>query len=144
MKQKWNTTENVDTVEEKWKNIKQILKYRAEEILETREKKARKLWIIEEIIELINERRKYKNQNNIENQQNYKRIRNAIQRKAKEAKEKWLHNQCTIVEEYLKRGRSDLAFKVVEKLFCTRKLNGNALRSKTDEMIITAEQKVNR
>jgi maltooligosyltrehalose synthase len=133
-----------NTIEEKWKNIKQLLKYRAEEILETREKEARKPWIIEEIIELMNEKRKYKNQNNIENQQNYKCIRNVIQRKAKKSKEKWLDNQCTVVEEYLKRGKSDLAFEIVKKLFCTRRLNGNALRSKTGEILITAEQKVNR
>lgn len=42
-----------------------------------------------------------------------------------------------------KKGKSDLAFKIVKKLFCTR-LNGNALRSKTGEILITAEQKVNR
>ena len=94
-------TPGINTVEEKWKNIKQILKNKAEEVLGIREKEARKPWITEEIIELINERRKYKNQINIESQQNYKRIRNVIQRKAKESKEKWLDNQCTIVEEYL-------------------------------------------
>lgn len=47
-------------------------------------------------------------------------------------------------KKYLKRGRSDLAFDIAEKPFCTRRLNGNALRSKTGEILITAEQKVNR
>lgn len=95
---------NNNTVEEKWKNIKQILKNKTEEVLVTREKEARKPWITEEIIEFINER-KYKNQYNIKSQQNYKRIKNIIQSKSKEAKEKWLDNQCTVVEEYLKMGK---------------------------------------
>ncbi|CAI6343800.1 unnamed protein product [Macrosiphum euphorbiae] len=116
-------TPDNNTVEEKWKNIKQILKNKAEEVLGSREKEARKPWITEEIIELINERRKYKNQNNIDSQQNYKHIRNIIQRKAKEAKKKGLDNQCTEVEE---------------------RMNRNALKSKTGEILITAEQKVNR
>lgn len=48
------------------------------------------------------------------------------------------------MEEYLKRGRSDLTFQIVKELFCTRSLNGNALRSKMGKILITAEQKVNR
>jgi len=48
---------------------------------------------MEENVELINERRIYKTQNNIETQRNYKYIR-------KEANEYFLGDQCTI-EEYL-------------------------------------------
>jgi len=54
-------------VEEKWKTIKQILESKAEEVLGTQEEEVKKPWIMEEIVELINERRKFKNQNNIEN-----------------------------------------------------------------------------
>lgn len=128
-------TPNNNTVEEKWKNIKQILKNKAEEVLGIREKEARKPWITEKTIELINERRKYNNQNNVESQQNYKWKRNVIQRKAKEVKEKKLDNQCTVVEEYLKKGRSDLTFKIVKKLFCIRKMNGNSLKSKMGDIL---------
>lgn len=141
---KWQFTLDNNKVEEKWKNIKQILKNKAEEVSGSREEEARKPYITEQIIELINERRKYENQNNIENKQKYNRIRNVVQRKAKEAKEKWLDNQCSVVEEYLKRGRSDLAFEIVKKLFCTRRINRNAQKSKTGEILITSEQNVNR
>ncbi|VVC35438.1 Membrane bound O-acyl transferase, MBOAT [Cinara cedri] len=47
------------TLEEKWKNIKQILKSKSEEVLGTQEKETQKLWITEKIVELINQRRKY-------------------------------------------------------------------------------------
>lgn len=62
-------------------------------------------------------KRKYKNQNNIQGQQIYKRIRNEIQRKIKKVKEEWLDKQCKIAEEFLKRGRSDLAYLEIKKLF---------------------------
>lgn len=55
-------TPNNITVKEKQKYIKQIKKNKAKEVLGSREKEARKPWITEEIIELINEKRKYKNQ----------------------------------------------------------------------------------
>lgn len=61
-----------NTLEEKWKNIKQMLKNKAEEVLGTREKDAWKPWTTEVILELMNEQRKYKNRNNIGSNHNYK------------------------------------------------------------------------
>lgn len=52
---------------------------------------------MEEIVKLINERKRYKYQNNIENQQNYKRIKNNTKKNSK-----GLDNQCITVEEYIK------------------------------------------
>ena len=67
-------------------------------------KDAGKPWMTDEIVELINERRRYTNQNNTPEQQHYKRIRNELQRKIKRAKEEWLDEQCKKAEEFLKRG----------------------------------------
>jgi len=49
-----------------------------------------------------------------------------------------LDEQCIIVKEYLKIERNDLAFEIVKKLFCVRRLNGNALRNKMGKILITA------
>lgn len=46
-----------------------------------------------------------------------------MQRKVKKAKEEWLDEQCKVAEEFLKRGRSDLAFSEIKKLFRERKQN---------------------
>lgn len=67
----------------KWDNIKKILKSQAEKVIGTQKKDARKLWMTDEIVELINERRKYKNQISTQEQQQYKRKRNEVQRKVK-------------------------------------------------------------
>jgi len=64
------------------------------EVIGTQKKNARKPWMTDEIVELINERRKYKNQNSTREQQQYKRIRNDIQKKIKKSKEEWLDEQC--------------------------------------------------
>lgn len=45
----------------KWDNIQKILKYQTEQVLGTQTKDARKPWMTDEIVELINERSKYKN-----------------------------------------------------------------------------------
>jgi len=50
-------------VENKWNNIKKILKSQTKKVIGTQKKDARKPWMTYEIVELINERGKYKNQN---------------------------------------------------------------------------------
>jgi len=93
------------------------------------------------IVKLINERRRYKNQINTQEQQQYKRIRNEVQRKIKKAKEKWLDEQCKGIEEFLKKGRSDLAFSETKKLFRERKQNAGTLVNKNGELLLEADQK---
>ncbi|VVC40586.1 Endonuclease/exonuclease/phosphatase [Cinara cedri] len=110
--------DNCHSKEIKWDNIKKILKSQAEE--------------------LIHERRRYKNQISTQEQEQYKRIRNDVKRKMKKAKEEWLDEQCKEAEEFLKRGRSDLAFLEIKKLFCERKQNAGTLINKNGELILEA------
>jgi len=97
----------------------------------------------DEIGGLINERRRYKNQNSTQKQQYYKRIPNEVQRKIKRPKEEWLDEQCKKAE-YLKRDRSDLAFLEINKLFRERKYNSGTLISKNGEIILEADLKAKR
>lgn len=91
---------NSHTTEKRWNIIKETIKCQAREVIGSQRKEAKKPWMTNEIIELINEKRKYKNQNNIQAQQIYKRIRNEIQRKIKKAKEEWLDGQCKTAEVF--------------------------------------------
>ncbi|KAL4083803.1 hypothetical protein QTP88_029119 [Uroleucon formosanum] len=52
--------ENCQSEENKWENIKEILKIQAEEVLGTQKKEPRKPWMTDEIVKLINERRRAK------------------------------------------------------------------------------------
>lgn len=60
------------SVENKWNNIKKIIKSQVEVVTGTQKKYARKPWMTDAIVELINERRRYKNQNSTHEQQQYK------------------------------------------------------------------------
>jgi len=98
----------------------------------------------DEIVKLINERRRYKNQTNAQEQQQYKRIRNEVQRKIKKAKEKWLDEQCKGIENFFKKGRSDLAFSETKKLFREKKQNAGTLVNKNGELLLEADQRAKR
>ncbi|XP_060882053.1 craniofacial development protein 2-like [Metopolophium dirhodum] len=74
--------QNVDDPPNKnWKNIKSAIKKAADSVLTKKEnKEPRRAWIDKEIVKLIDERRKYKNNNTREGQQKYRQLRNQVNR----------------------------------------------------------------
>ena len=74
-------------MENSWTNIKSGLQEAAREVLGRRKCDKKNPWITDEVLDLIEERRKYKNANTEEGQACYKRIKNEICRNARKAKE---------------------------------------------------------
>lgn len=82
-----------------WKTVKEpILKITTEQIT-SREKMKKSEWMNNEILQLMEDRRKVKNIN-IEK---YKQIQRTIRRKIREAKEKWMTDRCAEIEELDKK-----------------------------------------
>lgn len=63
-----------------------------------------------EVIQSIEERRKYKNDKTMEGRQRYRQLRNQVNREVKKAKETWLEEQCDEIETLFKRNRTDQAY----------------------------------
>lgn len=67
-------------VDNKWNNIKQCIVKSAEKVMEKRKIAARKEWITNNIVEMMNERRKYKNATDQQGMEKYRSLRNSIKR----------------------------------------------------------------
>ena len=68
-----------DPLNKKWESIKSAIKKATDTVLAKKEKKEpRKAWINKEIVKLIDERRKYKNNNSCEGQHKYRQLRNQV------------------------------------------------------------------
>ena len=72
------------------------------------EKKARKLWTMQEMISEMDERRTWKNVNTEEGRKNYRKLRNEMKRATDNAKKKYLENICKEITEIQRTGRYDL------------------------------------
>ena len=68
------------------------------------EKRARKLWITQEMISKMDERRKWKNVNNGEGRKNYRRLRNELKRATDNAKKEYLENICNELWNFKEQG----------------------------------------
>lgn len=95
----------------------------AEEQIGKKTRSSRNPWISQEILNLIDERRKYKNAANDEGVRQYKRLRNEIDGKCKTAKQKSLEDKCKNIETYITRGKIDTAYRKIKETFGEKKSN---------------------
>ncbi|XP_030751542.1 uncharacterized protein LOC115879046 [Sitophilus oryzae] len=81
-------------VEDTWSKIKNVCNLVADNMLKPEKGTKKQQWMTEEILDLMEERRKHRNKN----ERTYKKINNKINKEIKEAKEQWLQIQCREIE----------------------------------------------
>lgn len=96
--QRLTVTMESNTVEDDWVALRDEIVEAAEEQVGKKRRFSRNPWISQPILNLIDERRKYKNAANEEGERQYKRLRNETDRKCKIPKQKWLADKCNDIE----------------------------------------------
>ena len=94
--------EQQQSIEEMWKNTKEILCEAAEEVLGFKESEARKPWISQEVLDLSDRRKwlkKEKANGDRQIQLAYNKLTKEIHQKARQCIEEWLRNQCIEIQQ---------------------------------------------
>lgn len=90
---------DAETSEGKWRNIKTILKNTIENCIPEKTRQGKQSWMTEDILKLMEERKKYRNRE----VERYKQIHQKIKKEIKKAKETWLDKKCDEIEELEKK-----------------------------------------
>ena len=77
---------------------------------------AKKLWITNEMLDKMDERRKWKGCVSESGKREYSRLNNDLRRTTDKAKDQWWSDKCDELVNYDKRGRSDLMYQEVRRL----------------------------
>lgn len=101
VKNKFEALQNITIIEQQWENLRDSITQAAQEVIPKQQKKAKKKWMTEEILNLMEQRRKCK-----ENEKAYVSLHAQITTKCKEAKEKWLKDKCELIEQLQKTNNS--------------------------------------
>jgi len=111
------TCEEGGKTEGRWKKLKEtVIESAVRHVGFERSKKAKKPWVTADMMEAMEERRKWKNKHTEEGKTNYRKLNNELQRKTEKAKQTWWENECKALEELDSRGRSDLVYTKVKQL----------------------------
>ena len=132
------------TVDKQWIVLQDEIVRAADEVVGPNVLVPKKVWVTQEILEMIDERQKYKNAHDEVGKEEYRRLHNEIGRKCKLAKEEWLKNECKIVEDNLNAGKIDSAYSKVKGTFGERKRKCMNIRNADGKPILNKERKAER
>ena len=93
VRNRYNTLEPVQDLEDRWKNLKESIIQSAEETIPPVKKTSKKKWMTEDILQLMEKRRLSKN-----NKEEYEKIGKEITEKCNAGKEKWFDERCQEIE----------------------------------------------
>jgi len=127
--------EESQNIKERWQNLKDTITLAATKTLGNSNNTARKEWITMEIVNMIEERRKYKSSSSIDGQEKYRVLRNLIIRKSREAKEKYLEEKCSEIETLMKTGSSDEVYRTVKMFFGQHKPRAGGIEDNNGRML---------
>jgi len=104
-------------VNQRWQQLKESVLKSASEVLGQNTRTInRKPWVTAEMIDRMEERRKWKNVNSDEGRKKYRELNNQLRRATDRARQKWWEEQCQELEVLEKSGRSDLLYQKVTQL----------------------------
>ena len=94
VKNRFSILHDVQEVDEKWEHLKESITQAAEETIPKSQRKVKTKWMNDEIVKMMDERRKSKQYRDA-----YDALNKQITTKCNEAKEKWLNEQCDDIEK---------------------------------------------
>ncbi|VEN57771.1 unnamed protein product [Callosobruchus maculatus] len=130
------TNISMNDTQEQWNEIQNILSSIEREEIGTKDRRKGKSWMTDEILQLMEERRRHKNKNS----RKYREVNREIQRKVRRAKEQWMNERCEEVE--LLEERNDhfaVHKKVKEVVGRNKKTNTYALLDENNKTVIEVE-----
>jgi endonuclease/exonuclease/phosphatase family metal-dependent hydrolase len=77
---------------------------------------AKKPWVTDKMLQKMDKRRNWKGASTEEGKKTYRRLNNELRRETDKARDEWWEAKCKELEEYDRRGRSDLLYQEVGKI----------------------------
>ena len=104
-------------------------------------KKPRKPWVTAEMLEKMEERRKWKSVNTEEGREKYRSLNNQLRHATDRAREQWWTEQCDELEQVGRSGRMDLLYRKASELTKTKRKSQNTqIRNKDGTLLTKAIQ----
>lgn len=129
-----------------WNRLKSaILKSGEDNIGYEGRRKANKPWVTDQMLDKMEERRKWKNVNTENGRKMYRKLNNKLPRETDRARVSWWESQCSELGDLEGLGRSDLIYAKVKEL-CQDKHGGKKQDSvlSKDEILLTELDEVNK
>ena len=110
------------SVDKKWDDMKAVIQHAAKTLIGHKKgARAKRPWVTTEMIDKMEERRRYKNVNTEAGRQRYRSLNNELRRETDRAKEAWWENECREIEDLGRRGLTEVLYSRVKSLTESRR-----------------------
>jgi len=114
----------------------------AEEVLGKTPKKAKKKWISNETMQLIERKRQLRNQR--KRSAEYNDLKREVQNALRKDKQEWLEEKCTEVEEMNRRHNTSGVYKTIKEITGKRGMRQMGIKDKYGQILTDDEQVLKR
>lgn len=135
-----NNTNMTETIEDIWNKIKEGISKAAKDVLMKEHQNKRKTWLSDEVLKLIDERKKYKSATTDQGKQAYRRLKNEVIRKSRRDKENFLNEICEEIDIEFKVNNLDKAYGMVKQFFDEKKNKTCAIKDVRGELVYEEKQ----
>ena len=105
----------------------------------------KKPWITAEILDLCDKRRELRKKRfEPEGSEKYKEVNNNIKRCMKKAKENWIGEHCSEIEENLRKNNSKRAYQLVKDLTTVKREKATTVQDRSEKCLTEERQILNR
>mgnify|MGYP003575453743 CR=1 FL=1 len=136
-------TEELKDEEKIWEKIKNCLSDVADEICGKETAKKKQRWMTNEIMNLMETRRRYKGNRSEEGQKCYKEIKHKIQSLCRKAKDDFFNNKCKELEE-LDRVHSNRLHAKVKEFKPVKNKVAQVIKDKNGKILLTKDETLER
>ena len=104
----------------------------------------KKTWITAKILDLFDKRRELRKKRfEPEESEKYKEVNNNIKRCMKKAKENWIGEQCSEIEENLRKNNSKRAYQMVKDLTIVKQGKATTVQDRSGKCLTEEHQILN-
>jgi len=135
VKNKFALLEDIQDIDEKWTKLKEAITESVEETVPKMQKKAKKKWMTQEILDLMDIRRANKH-----NTEEYEKIHKQIITKCNEAKQIWLDEKCQEIENIHNQNPADIYKRIKDITNRKSHCSSGCIKAKDGNIIMEKEK----
>ncbi|KAI5640823.1 hypothetical protein NE865_06931 [Phthorimaea operculella] len=117
-------------------DVSEILRTSAEETLKREKIAPRKSWLSTDTIDLMIERRQYRNKTDEESIDRYRKLTNQITTQCRNSRAEETQKMCTEIEDHLKNGKLDKAYGIIRSTFRKKGTKSSVILDENGQMLL--------
>ena len=139
IRNRYNAMEKIESIDNQWEMLRDSIHQTSKEVIPEIKRTAKKKWMTDEILQMMDRRRETKH-----DKDKYNALNQDIRDRCNKAREEWLDAKCKEIEQHHQENSRDMYRRIDELTGRRTNIGTGCLRSKKGDIIMGTEDKISR